>query len=75
MATDLATPGARLPFRVLVVDLYGDGDVLRLVLDTDANRKTIREWEEQDAPMDFSSWMADRGIVEFDFEVMRLSPN
>ena len=74
MAADQATPGAKLPFKVLVVDLYGDGDVLRLVLDTDANRKAIAEWEEQDTPMDFSSWMAELGVVEFDFDIMRLSP-
>lgn len=73
MAADQGGP--KLPFKVLVVDLYGDGDVLRLVLDTDANRKAIAEWEEQGAPTDFSSWLEERGIGEFDFEVMRLSPN
>jgi hypothetical protein len=72
MAVDQGGP--KLPFKVLVVDLYGDGDVLRLVLDTEANRRAIQDWDDQEAPMDFSSWMAERGIVELDFEVMRLRP-
>jgi len=63
--------GVEAGVKLLVVDLYGDGDVLRVVEDTPKNRKLIQEWDQFD-PMDFSSWSREKGIAEVPFEVMRL---
>jgi len=58
--------------KLLLVDLYGDGDVLRIVEDTPGNRAAILEWDEQGAPMDFTSFCKDKGIQEIEFESLVL---
>lgn len=60
--------------KIMVVDLYGDGDVLRVVVDTPSTRAAIKEWDDKEAPMDFTSWVKEKGIVELNAEIMRLRP-
>lgn len=72
MEMEAATSPRGEAMKPLMVDLYGDGEVLRLVEDTPENRKAILEWDEQGAPMDFSSFCERNGIKEIEFETLVL---
>jgi hypothetical protein len=59
--------------KLLVVDLYGDGDVLRVVEDTPKNREAILKWDEEWSS-DFSTFAQENGIEELEFDILKLSP-
>lgn len=73
-----------LPADLLVVDVYGDGEVLRVFRNTPAVREAIRRWHELDAQLvvgdaeseegwlPFSEFMENAGVEMFTTETVTL---
>lgn len=73
MALDKGAVLQVLP-HLIIVDLYGDRESLRVIPDTPANEKVVRDFEEADRkyvhggpddPPDFTDFTAERGVPMF----------
>lgn len=61
--------------KILIVDLYGDGDALRCIEDTPENRREVEQWNEAYLKGDevlFSEMLKSKGIAEIESDVLRL---
>jgi hypothetical protein len=60
------------PLDILMVDLYGDGQVIRLVENTPGARQAILEWDGQEKPQDFGGMLCEAGVKEILFDEIKL---
>jgi len=65
----------QLPPKLLLIDIYGDRDTLRIINDTPANRAAVEEWKnlqnqytgEGEEPPMIGEFLSDKGIFSYDF--------